>query len=594
MAIFSDIDALALQMRELLGDEIEGPQVPAALAGRSGDDLIDLVNAATALVRICDSICVAATGAIAVQSTREYGHSGVAQKRGHRNAVSLVQDLTGSTRADARKQVRIGEGMMQALEFERDTPDPGTLIESDLALPGDEPDPDATAPEHPSGVIARPRVWHAPADDALLAHTITTSQHDAIIRGLHAPVEPDPSLSPEDAEIARATAREAWSLAVEQLVAEAGERDVEELACQARTIRDLLDAAGAAERFDERFQRRSYRSWIDRDGVRRGTIIFDDFMGAWIDTILNSVLRPRRGGPTFVDSELKARAEELKADPRTNDQLAYDLLMDLLRAGALADAEEVFGTRQAGVRVVVTDEALDAGIEHGQGDPDDELVEPAADAAEPVETEGDPDFGAAEGDTGAIDADAASDAEADAAADAVAGEGNASHPPRAERHGVGHFEDGGASLPSWLIAQQACDVGTVKVTTDTAGNPLDLGREVRLFSAKQKIALAVRDGGCRWRDCDRPASYCEAHHIDPWVAENGRTDIDRGILLCRFHHMELHHGGWRITREGKDDFMLHPPAGRADRTPIRLPRRLSLQYAWAGIDPPPRRFRLAA
>jgi hypothetical protein len=56
--------------------------------------------------------------------------------------------------------------------------------------------------------------------------------------------------------------------------------------------------------------------------------------------------------------------------------------------------------------------------------------------------------------------------------------------------------------------------------------------------------------------------------------------------------MELHHGGWRITREGKGDFVLHPPPGRGD--PVVLTSRLALRYAWSDVDPPPKRFRPAA
>jgi hypothetical protein len=146
-------------------------------------------------------------------------------------------------------------------------------------------------------------------------------------------------------------------------------------------------------------------------------------------------------------------------------------------------------------------------------------------------------------------------------------------------------------LPSATVDQRICDTGTVNVTVDSCGNPLDVGREHRLFTPRQRIALAIRDGGCRWHGCDRPASYCEAHHIDEWQRDQGRTDIDRGILLCRYHHMQLHHGGWRITREGKADFVLHPPGGAP---PVTLRPRLALRYAWDGIDPPAKRFRPAA
>lgn len=63
-----------------------------------------------------------------------------------------------------------------------------------------------------------------------------------------------------------------------------------------------------------------------------------------------------------------------------------------------------------------------------------------------------------------------------------------------------------------------------------------------------------------------------------------------GILLCRYHHMTLHNGGWRITREGTRDFELHPPGGEPA---IPLPARLIRRYLW-GIDPPPKRFHPAA
>jgi hypothetical protein len=151
--------------------------------------------------------------------------------------------------------------------------------------------------------------------------------------------------------------------------------------------------------------------------------------------------------------------------------------------------------------------------------------------------------------------------------------------------GVGHLEDGGAPVPAAAIEQAICQSGTVTVTVDGSGNPLDVGRDQRLFTPRQRIALALRDGGCLWPGCDRPASYSEAHHIDPWN-EGGRTDVDRGILVCRFHHMNLHHHGWRIRREGTRELTLHPPVGG---TPTALRSRSPLRWLWPrtphGADP---------
>jgi hypothetical protein len=452
-------------------------------------------------VRIGESVRIAATGAVAARSARDAGQSGLAQKRGHRSAVSLIQDLTGSSRADATKQVRLGEALAAGLS-EREA---GHTADS---------------PETAESTAATERPWHAVLGDALMTGSLTSAQHDAIYRGLGDPPVAGAESADAGVDLAAQIAT-AWQTAATQLIDEARLRTVEELASAARTIRDLLDPVGAEQRFDARFEGRSFRTWTDREGTRHGSFAFDDEGAAWVDAIIATALRPRRGGPRFVDPDDKQRADDLVDDPRSNDQLAYDLMLDVLRAGALADAETVFGTRQPGVRVVTTVAAR---------------------------------------------------------ADAVAG-----------RPAVALLEDSDTSVPGWLIATHGCDAGTMQVIHDEHGNPLDLGREARLYSGKQRIALAIRDGGCRIPGCDRPASYCEAHHIDPY-SEGGGTDIDRGILLCRFHHMNLHHHGWRITRDGKGEFILHRPG----ETPIALPLRLARQYAFGDRQPPPRRFRPAA
>src|SRR5690606_3379848 len=57
-------------------------------------------------------------------------------------------------------------------------------------------------------------------------------------------------------------------------------------------------------------------------------------------------------------------------------------------------------------------------------------------------------------------------------------------------------------------------------------------------------ALNLRDGGCRFAGCDRPTSWCDAHHIRPW-ADGGPTKLDNLLLLCAFHHTLIHEG-WKL------------------------------------------------
>jgi hypothetical protein len=79
-----------------------------------------------------------------------------------------------------------------------------------------------------------------------------------------------------------------------------------------------------------------------------------------------------------------------------------------------------------------------------------------------------------------------------------------------------------------------------------SGDPLRMGRTLRYANRHQRRALLARDGGCIFPGCDRPASWCDAHHVDEWDA-NGPTDIDNIGLLCRHHHRVTHRPGWTMT-----------------------------------------------
>ena len=89
--------------------------------------------------------------------------------------------------------------------------------------------------------------------------------------------------------------------------------------------------------------------------------------------------------------------------------------------------------------------------------------------------------------------------------------------------------------------------------------PLNLGRATRVVHPAQRNALAVRDGGCVFPGCDRPLTWCDAHHLWHWV-DGGPTDLDNLALLCRAHHRTVHEEGWQLIRG---------PDGRFTATPTR-------------------------
>ena len=79
--------------------------------------------------------------------------------------------------------------------------------------------------------------------------------------------------------------------------------------------------------------------------------------------------------------------------------------------------------------------------------------------------------------------------------------------------------------------------------------PLEVGRTSRVVQAGQRVALAVRDGGCVFPNYQRPLAWCEAHHRQHWL-RGGLTDLTNLALLCRAHHRAVHEGGCNATPTG--------------------------------------------
>ena len=228
------------------------------------------------------------------------------------------------------------------------------------------------------------------------------------------------------------------SAAVDVLLLESPLLDVDALYRHARDLRDALDAAGVASREQKLHEQRGLRRVSLPDGSLRITINTDIESGAYLNDLCVKLLSPRRGGPRFVDPTEKAWADAIAADQRTPDQYLHDAILGVIRIGVAADTTEsrqIVGSRQPSVRVLVTATALQTG------------------------------------------------------------------------DGIGHIEGGGmtgsgltagiSSVSLATVERLACADGTITVGFDADGQALNLGREQRLFSSRQRIALAARDGGCR-------------------------------------------------------------------------------------------------
>ena len=88
---------------------------------------------------------------------------------------------------------------------------------------------------------------------------------------------------------------------------------------------------------------------------------------------------------------------------------------------------------------------------------------------------------------------------------------------------------------------------------------LDMGRNTRLATPSQARAVRIRDTGCIFPSCDRPAPWCDIHHVDGWTRHNGPTDVDNLVCLCTRHHTLIHNSKWTIRANPDGTFTTTHP-----------------------------------
>ena len=121
---------------------------------------------------------------------------------------------------------------------------------------------------------------------------------------------------------------------------------------------------------------------------------------------------------------------------------------------------------------------------------------------------------------------------------------------------VVRYQDG-PLLPLTELGRTLCDSQIARLVIGANSEPLDLGRSERLFTPAQRRAVIARDQGCAWDGCTMPARFCEVHHIDWYDEDHGHTTTRRGVLVCPFHHHELHRHKLDLIRNDPPELNLH-------------------------------------
>jgi hypothetical protein len=395
-----------------------------------------------------------------------------------------------------------------------------------------------------TGAVAQPtQPWLRPVATALGAGTLSIAASESIRNGLGLPNS--------------AVTTETLSGAADQLCAEAAAGvDPDRLFRRARELRDDLDLGGVKIREEEKRQLRGFTLFARPNGTGRGTWEMDPETFVQAKDLYDRMTSPKNGGVRFVAGDRTGSenstpanpkltdsvlADSILADERTVAQLASDGFLQLLRQGAEADTSFMLGTGAPVIRITATRKAIDRGAGPGVG----------------------PGVG-----------------------------GSA---------GLGRLEGAADPVSIETVQRMLCTGKSISVIFDELGNAVESGLEQRLFSKRQREILAVKFGGCMDPNCERPPSFCEAHHIQHWKRDRGRTLVSNGILLCRYHHLKYHNEGWEIRRDelgpnglgpsnlGPSDFgqyWLIPPVSRdAEQTPIQMPSKsAAMRDLWRERD----------
>jgi len=96
---------------------------------------------------------------------------------------------------------------------------------------------------------------------------------------------------------------------------------------------------------------------------------------------------------------------------------------------------------------------------------------------------------------------------------------------------------------------------------NTPSVPLDIGYSDSIPGSIRR-AVQLRDRGCAWPRCGRPAAWCDVHHLTH-KADGGKTSVTDCVLLCQFHHdICIHRQGWRLTLHPDGTTTAYGPQGQ--------------------------------
>ncbi|GGF22436.1 hypothetical protein GCM10011399_15130 [Subtercola lobariae] len=494
----------------------------AAPCGLADEVLVAFAVAAEGLLRCAEALVVEVAGEVAERSRAEFGDERLTVKNGCPNAVSLISALTGVSKRTAAARVRLG-----------------TAVRSSVSAVG----------------TANPGRFSA-VQEALREGRLGVDTAGVVTRML--------------GDSAKRVGYGADLHECEQMLVIAADRtavgglglSADQVAVMAAQWQGHLDPDGAEPTARDLEAKRGIWLREQADGTFKIGGILTPEQGAKWQAIAQTILSPRL--PRFDGPDDSGDATPKGVDGRdggavSDDHEAGDGIPFAFEADADADAD---------ARAV------------GAGDGDD-VAEVSPTLADPRTRE----QLLADGLTAYIDRVAALPDVPQLCGARPTINVHATLDDVVAGTGVGWIDGLDLPVPVSTVEQLVCH-GDIITTLMHEGRVLQHGKTKRLFTAAQNRALATRDGGCVWPGCDRPPSWCETHHTEPWRDVGylpGRTDVDLGVLLCTFHHSHLHKSRWKLIMIEGAPHIIPPPEIDWTQTPRPCTKRRTGAGAGAGV-----------
>ena len=497
----------------------EAPTV-ADVTALGEPELLGLQRTLAEVRRRVDTASAAVAAEVARRSHFSLGHAGLAQRLGARTPQALVQRLTGSTAREAAALVRVGT-LLAA-----DSAHAGRGVDSGLASSvnsGAGAITGATDDELTNTADAPACPWLADVVAAVASAQLSVEAADVIRAGLGEPDSTESADTGSDANAGMIVGADAGSDVDAVAGAIAGAVTIEQLRKAAWQL--VVDAATCSvEQLAVRA--RHARALLDAEadasraldrerGMRDRRYLYLSRQPDGM-TRLSGLLDPESAA--LVSAAVDAATSPRRGGPR------------FVSAGEIDRAERIVRDERS-TEQIAADTLVELVRLGGQVAPT-ELLGARPPSVQVIVTERD----------------------------------------LASRTGLARIEGQSESVSVATAERHVCESGVVPIVINDCGDVVALGRQSRLYTARQRVALAARDGGCRFPECSRPPSWAEAHHITPW-SEGGSTDLASGVLLCRHHHMLLHNNGWRFTRVNGELAVVPPRSLDPEQRPIPAPSK---------------------